>query len=384
MIQTRKCKHCGAEFVPVRNDSRIKYCSRECTERDRWKNKRADLNSATLERYKKIVELYDSDYSVAEIAELFDCSVTVVYAAWKKAGLPKRMTQQQKSVMELRKLGKCSTEIAEELGIKVTTVNATAKTIGMPFTEEEKQKSIKLGKAKAICTQYGNELERRQKQIDFITKYYPQFEYVSGYIASDDFVELRCKECGLVFKRSAVTLRHTECLTSCPICEEKRKQEELVRREAEKEAQKQERERERAEAFWSQKFQQVSFKMCQCKECGAFFIGGRSCYCSDECKRKHINRKHDKRLDRANRIDKSISLKKLYKRDKGICWICGGKCDYKDYVKDENGYFIVGANYPSIDHVYPLSKGGNHEWSNVKLAHHYCNTLKNDKVVAYG
>jgi 5-methylcytosine-specific restriction endonuclease McrA len=207
---------------------------------------------------------------------------------------------------------------------------------------------------------------------------------VSGYIASDDFVELRCKECGLVFKRSAVTLRHTERLTSCPICEEKHKQEELARREAEKEAQKQERERERAEAFWSQKFQQASFQMRQCKECGTSYIGGRGCYCSEECKRKHINRKRDKRLDRANRIDKSISLKKLYKRDKGICWICGGKCDYKDYVKDENGYFIVGANYPSIDHVYPLSKGGNHEWSNVKLAHHYCNTLKNDKVVAYG
>lgn len=384
MIQTRKCKHCGAEFVPVRNDSRIKYCSRECKERDRWKNKREDLNSATLERYKKIVELYDSDYSVAEIAELFDCSVTVVYTAWKKAGLSKRMTKLQKEVKALREKGMCCVEIADALGKSCSNISAICDVIGLPFTEDEVQKSIELGKAKSVRIQWGDVGQRRQKQIDFISEHYPHLEYVSGYIASDDFVELRCKECGLVFKRSAVTLRHTECLTSCPICEEKRKQEELVRREAEKEAQKQERERERAEAFWSQKFQQVSFKMCQCKECGAFFIGGRSCYCSDECKRKHINRKHDKRLDRANRIDKSISLKKLYKRDKGICWICGGKCDYKDYVKDENGYFIVGANYPSIDHVYPLSKGGNHEWSNVKLAHHYCNTLKNDKVVAYG
>lgn len=187
-----------------------------------------------------------------------------------------------------------------------------------------------------------------------------------------------------IFKRAAVTLRHTERLTSCPVCEEKRKQEELARREAEKEAERQEEKRRKTEVFWRQKFQQVSFQMHQCKECGTFYIGGRGSYCSEECKRKHINRKHDKRLDRAKRIDKSISLKKLYKRDKGICWICGGKCDYKDYVKDENGYFIVGTNYPSIDHVYPLSKGGNHEWNNVRLAHHYCNTLKNDKVVAYG
>ena len=381
-MENRICIVCGNGFKS--KTIRAKYCSDYCKNRSRYLRSLDAYRADTASAKKKAVALYDSDLSTKEIADSIGKSMCFVTHAWKDAGLPKRMTQQQKSVMELRKQGKCSSEIAAELGIRYSTVNATANAIGMPFTEAEKQKSIKLGKAKAVCTQYGNELERRQKQIDFITKYYPQFEYVSGYIASDDFVELRCKECGLVFKRSAVTLRHTERLTSCPICEEKRKQEELARREAGKEAQKQERERERAEAFWSQKFQQVSFKMCQCKECGAFFIGGRSCYCSDECKRKHINRKHDKRLDRANRIDKSISLKKLYKRDKGICWICGGKCDYKDYVKDENGYFIVGANYPSIDHVYPLSKGGNHEWSNVKLAHHYCNTLKNDKVVAYG
>lgn len=381
-MENRICVVCGSGFKS--KTIRAKYCSEYCKNRSRYPRSLNAYRAETTSAKEQAIALYDSDLSCEEIADSIGKSTGFVYHAWREAGLPKRLTQQQKSVMNLRKQGKCCTEIADELGLPTKTIRATASAIGMPFTEEEKQKSIELGKARAICTRYGNELERRQNQIDFITKYYPQFEYVSGYIASDDFVELRCKECGLVFKRSAVTLRHTERLTSCPICEEKHKQEELVRREAEKEAQKQERERERAEAFWSQKFQQVSFKMCQCKECGAFFIGGRSCYCSDECKRKHINRKHDNRLDRANRIDKSISLKKLYKRDKGICWICGGKCDYKDYVKDENGYFIVGANYPSIDHVYPLSKGGNHEWSNVKLAHHYCNTLKNDKVVAYG
>ena len=381
-MENRICVVCGNGFKS--KTIRAKYCSDYCKNRSRYLRSLDAYRADTASAKKKAVALYDSDLSTKEIADSIGKSMCFVTHAWKDAGLPKRMTQQQKSVMELRKQGKCSSEIAAELGIRYSTVNATANAIGMPFTESEKQKSIKLGKAKAVCTQYGNELERRQKQIDFITKYYPQFEYVSGYIASDDFVELRCKECGLVFKRSAVTLRHTERLTSCPICKEKRKQEELARREAEKEAEKQEEKRRKTEAFWGQKFQQVSFQMRRCKECGTFYIGGRGCYCSDECKRKHINRKHDKRLDRANRIDKSISLKKLYKRDKGICWICGGKCDYKDYVKDENGYFIVGANYPSIDHVYPLSKGGTHEWNNVKLAHHYCNTLKNDKVVAYG
>ena len=325
----------------------------------------------------KAVALYDSELSCKEIADSIGKSECFVRYAWKEAGLPRRMTQRQRSIMELRKQGKCSAEIAAELGMKVNAVNATANAIGMPFTEEEKHRSIVIGREHALESQYG---DRIQRQIDFIAEHYPKFEYVSGYVSSDDYMELRCKECGLVFKRSACSVRKVVAGINCPACEEERKREVIARREAERK----EQERRRMEAFWSQKFHQINFQMRQCKECGAFFIGGRSSYCSDECKRKHINRKHDKRLDRAKRIDKSISLKKLYKRDKGICWICGEKCDYKDYTKDENGYFIVGANYPSIDHVYPLSRGGNHEWGNVKLAHHYCNTLKNDKVVAYG
>ena len=40
--------------------------------------------------------------------------------------------------------------------------------------------------------------------------------------------------------------------------------------------------------------------------------------------------------------------------------------------------FISGNNYPSIDHVIPVSKGGTHTWDNVKLAHRHCNTMKSN------
>ena len=381
-MENRICVVCGKPFTS--KTIRSKYCSKYCSNRSRYPRSLNAYRAETISAKEQAIALYDSDLSCEEIADSIGKSTCFIRTAWREAGLPKRMTQQQKSVMELRKLGKCSTEIAEELGIKVTTVNATANAIGVPFTEEEKHRSIVIARERALASQHG---DREQRQIDFIANHYPQFEYVSGYVSSDDYMELRCKECGTIFKRYAGYVRRLEARINCPACEEKRKkckQEELARREAEKEAERQEEKRRKTEAFWGQKFQQVSFQMRQCKECGAFFIGGRSSYCSEDCKRKHINRKHDKRLDRAKRIDKSISLKKLYKRDRGICWICGGKCDYKDYTKDENGHFIVGANYPSIDHVYPLSRGGNHEWNNVRLAHHYCNTLKNDKVVAYG
>jgi 5-methylcytosine-specific restriction endonuclease McrA len=53
--------------------------------------------------------------------------------------------------------------------------------------------------------------------------------------------------------------------------------------------------------------------------------------------------------------------------------LCGGQCSWDDVV-DGN----AGDSYPSIDHVRPLSKGGTHEWNNVKLAHRKCNWEKRD------
>ena len=32
----------------------------------------------------------------------------------------------------------------------------------------------------------------------------------------------------------------------------------------------------------------------------------------------------------------------------------------------------------TLDHLVPLSKGGTHTWTNVKLAHHRCNSLRRE------
>ena len=47
----------------------------------------------------------------------------------------------------------------------------------------------------------------------------------------------------------------------------------------------------------------------------------------------------------------------------------------------EEGYFIAGNSYPSIDHIIPVSRGGTHTWDNVQLAHRYCNSIKSNKLV---
>ena len=121
----------------------------------------------------------------------------------------------------------------------------------------------------------------------------------------------------------------------------------------------------------------------KCIECGGIFKGTslHQKLCSAECRRVRRNKQlrisKDKRINDDNNIDKDISLETLHKRDKGICYICGGKCDFKDYKKI-NGYFTAGPTYPSIDHLIPIARGGMHAWDNVKLAHHHCNSMKSD------
>ena len=121
----------------------------------------------------------------------------------------------------------------------------------------------------------------------------------------------------------------------------------------------------------------------KCIECGGIFKGTslHQKLCSTECGRVRRNKQQrlckDKRINDDNNIDKDISLETLYKRDKGICYICGGKCDFGDHTQT-NGYFTAGPNYPSIDHIIPIARGGMHAWDNVKLAHHHCNSMKSD------
>ena len=121
----------------------------------------------------------------------------------------------------------------------------------------------------------------------------------------------------------------------------------------------------------------------ECEVCGKRFKSWQPSQvtCTKKCGCTHVNRKkraYDKAWkSRVAVIDNDITVERLFERDKGICHICGSECNPDDFeVRD--GAFIVGKTYPSIDHLKPRSKGGVHSWKNVKLAHHYCNTIKNN------
>lgn len=120
----------------------------------------------------------------------------------------------------------------------------------------------------------------------------------------------------------------------------------------------------------------------ECNNCGISFNSEKNVKCcSSKCLSRYSNRNKDIRKQRMvsnGKMDKNITLDKLYLNDGGMCYLCGDKCDRTDYVVSDEGHTIVGKQYPSIDHVKPISKGGTHTWENVKLAHHYCNSVKSD------
>lgn len=129
-----------------------------------------------------------------------------------------------------------------------------------------------------------------------------------------------------------------------------------------------------------------------CPNCNTIFYSEYSdkIYCSDECRNHASNRRraekhgsthgrHKKRFSPDKFIDNGITVKSLYKRDGGVCYLCGEKCNLEDFII-KDGTIICGDWYPSIDHVIPRAAGGEHSWGNVRLAHRRCNYLKSDKI----
>lgn len=117
------------------------------------------------------------------------------------------------------------------------------------------------------------------------------------------------------------------------------------------------------------------FYIAHCVVCGGSFgtNHSNSKACSDKC-RKHLSRiernSRYKHLKKSGQFDSSVTLNNVYDRFGGICQICGKHLNFDcSYLSDD---------YPSIDHIIPLSHGGTHEWENVQLLCRKCNYMKSD------
>lgn len=112
----------------------------------------------------------------------------------------------------------------------------------------------------------------------------------------------------------------------------------------------------------------------QCKHCGKifttnFYAEARE-FCSKECAKRHMRRnsKARRRVRLRRQYVAPVSLAEIYKRDGGICQLCGKKVSLR--------YKAPHPLSATLDHIIPLSRGGTHEPKNVQLAHWICNVKR--------
>lgn len=81
---------------------------------------------------------------------------------------------------------------------------------------------------------------------------------------------------------------------------------------------------------------------------------------------------HARRATREGRKHERVERSVVFERDGFTCCLCGDPLDM-DGKKGE-------PLSPTIDHIVPLSRGGDHLYSNVQAAHFRCNVAKGNRL----
>ena len=282
-------------------------------------------------------------------------------------GVPRGPREQTLRILDLRREGMTQKQITEVLGCCIDTVKLACRKYGMSV----EQKPVTVEEAASVISQAG-------------------YDYISGFVNAHSKVTIRCRKCGSAFEKMYRHLREKaigayQYDMMCPCCwrsgveEYRKKKREPKEREAHERAVRAAENRSRK--ISDQLTRRLAIRVC--KNCGIEFCmeatGYNSeQYCSKKCQSRYFNRtKNEKRIDRlkSRKHDTDITLEKLFKRDGGVCYICGKACDWSD-IAEKDGTMIAGESYPSIDHVKPVARGGTHTWDNIKLACRSCNSLK--------
>ena len=381
-----QCKICGKYFIGKKGN---KYCSKECKsigikEKHKTEIKKCSICGKNFESFRGTEHCKECEIESKRIYNKECQYCGKIYKAFSndsKFCSIKCTTDYQRDIASEKRIKKCK-EIVE--------LDGTKKIINIEKTNNKDRGDILTIK----CLKCGNEENISTRIV-----------YAGKYIGCKKCYEKHCRKCGSVI----TGYRKDDICTTCKTEIKKEEKREKIRKKIE------EKEMQRKQAI--ERINKEKSKLKKCTSCGKEFtnslleicnecneilekrLHGIRCeccgelfvpkhhnkkYCSERCARKSSNKRkdilRDKRLKENGEIDNSITLEKLYKRDDGVCKICGKKCDYNDYRKDENNSFIAGNDYPSIDHIIPISKGGQHTWDNVQLAHMICNSIKNNKI----
>jgi transposase-like protein len=116
-----------------------------------------------------------------------------------------------------------------------------------------------------------------------------------------------------------------------------------------------------------------------CRACAQLFVdspakrGRTRVYCSERCQLRvgSLNYAHKKRS--AIKVGENLSILEIATRDKWRCQLCR-----KPVSKTKR---FPHPQAPVLDHITPLSLGGQHVRSNVHLAHYACNSRKGNRAM---
>lgn len=283
----------------------------------------------------------------------------------------------EQKIIEMRQEGLGYREIADALGADRKNVCKACRRLGVAYTEEEAQE------------RNGNNPISEETAKDRLETACPGFKYISGYEHNTSRVLIRRVACGheFLYTYSQACARGTDL--SCQVC----RAEATKQRKEQKIALRQKRRSARILKARNRKLKTGPLIMAQCgqltmavcAQCESVFVPkvSNQRYCCRKCATQNGERRHEEvrtlRMRNNGQYDRDITLSRLFIRDCGKCWICGGDCLWNDTTRVGNSGLRVGPRYPSIDHVVPLAKGGEHAWHNVRLAHMQCNSFKGIK-----
>jgi len=111
-----------------------------------------------------------------------------------------------------------------------------------------------------------------------------------------------------------------------------------------------------------------------CNHCQIAFVTTNQAqiYCKPEC-RWQFKRKQRAEIEKKLGTKTQSFKRKIYFRDSGLCGVCQEPILLSDVYPHPRSL--------SIDHIVPLSKGGNHAQYNLQITHFICNINKSDKTL---
>ena len=200
--------------------------------------------------------------------------------------------------------------------------------------------------------------------------------------------EKECPNCGKYFKPknnggSTGTKEQTFCSKKCA-GEAIRKKSEPKRQEEQKQKEERAKIRENKRNKKIEEKKKKNTLATKCKSCGKEIVQTyKNCkrYC-DHClkerkksyrKKYSHNKSHKKRAEKFNVKYEKINRVKVFKNNKWTCQCCGKKTP-KHLMKSFDH-----PDAPTLDHIKPISIGGDHLYYNLQLLCRECNTKKSNE-----